>query len=150
MAASFKRLYVGAKVKTVGNVALYRFEDIVPSEGVIYYAYENYAECIGKNTGTGAVAIYDLVIAHAYKGKLVTHISADAFKNYTPLNSVVLPDTLKNIGKYAFNLCSNITSITFLGTTEQWKAVTKGTGWISGCTLVTCVHCSDGDSTVLS
>ncbi len=66
--------------------------------------------------GTASVTGYnlrleDVVIQSEYKGCPVVSIKENAFKNSLALKSVVLPDTLKQIGNNAFDGCLNLTSI---------------------------------------
>lgn len=47
-------------------------------------------------------------------------------------SSVTYKETLysvTSIGDYAFYYCSNLTTINFIGTEEQWNAIAKGTDW---------------------
>ena len=66
-----------------------------------------------------------------------------AFEGCSNLTSVTIPDSVTSIGNYAFKDCSNLTEITFTGTKEQWKNIKKGSYWNSGTGNYT-VHCSDG------
>jgi len=73
-----------------------------------------------------------------------TEIVSPAFNSCTGLISLTIPDSVTTISDYAFSGCSNLTSITFNGTKEQWKAIEKGYDWNSETGEYT-VHCSDGD-----
>lgn len=61
----------------------------------------------------------------------VTSIGERAFLNYTSLTNVTIPEGVKSIGASAFDSCSNLASIYFRGTEEQWNAITKGDSWNS-------------------
>ncbi|MCI8409348.1 MAG: leucine-rich repeat protein [Lachnospiraceae bacterium] len=50
-------------------------------------------------------------------------IAPEAFKDEAKLEEVVIPITVKEIGKDAFLNCNNITKVTFLGTKEEWGKV---------------------------
>lgn len=50
-------------------------------------------------------------------------IAPEAFKDEAKLEEVVIPVSVKEIGKDAFLNCNNITKVTFLGTKEEWKKV---------------------------
>lgn len=68
---------------------------------------------------------------------IVTAIKEEAFKNKTQINSVVIGENVKNIGNGAFEGCSNLKTITFLGTTIP----TFGTNpAFSGCNSVENVY----------
>lgn len=68
---------------------------------------------------------------------IVTAIKEEAFKNKTQINSVVIGENVNNIGNGAFEGCSNLKTITFLGTTIP----TFGTNpAFSGCNSVENVY----------
>ena len=60
-----------------------------------------------------------------------TKINAYAFSGCYSLQSVVIGDSVKEIGEDAFSFCSSLTSIKYRGTMQQWDAITKGSGWNS-------------------
>ena len=59
----------------------------------------------------------------------ISSIGEGAFRNCTSLTSVTIPDSLTSIGDYAFRNCESLTSIKYRGTSEQWKAISKGSFW---------------------
>lgn len=75
--------------------------------GVIYdlSADGTYAEVIGYS-GTAA----RVLISDTYNGVPVTNICNEAFKN-SEITSVVIPNTVTEIGESAFFSCSNLTSV---------------------------------------
>ena len=105
----------------------------------------------------------ELIIPSTYKGKSVTVIPQDGFRN-TSITSLTIPDSIITIAKSAFVSCYNLTSvtmassvksidnqafdncdklttITYEGTIEQWNAIKKG-NW-KGDKLIT-IQCTDG------
>jgi hypothetical protein len=76
-----------------------------PTEGVIYDLSPDgtYAEVIDY-VGTDE----KVVIASEYKGKPVTNIYAEAFKDNENITKVILPETLLTIGYSAFEGCTNL------------------------------------------
>ena len=75
---------------------------------------------------------------------------ADVFSDYTnnsyntSLKSVTIPDSVTQIDRRAFAGCTSLSSITYSGTVEQWKSITKGTDWNKE-VPATEVVCSDGE-----
>ena len=53
----------------------------------------------------------------------VTDIGAMAFMNCSVLTSVVLPSSVKDISASAFSLCTEITDVYFVGTADEWAAL---------------------------
>ena len=59
------------------------------------------------------------------------------------LASVIIPESVKNIGDYAFYYCSNLKNFYYNGSSSQWDEVVKGEFWDSG-TPNYVIHFSDG------
>ena len=59
----------------------------------------------------------------------VKYISRFAFCWCDNLTSVVIPRSLLDIGEDAFDLCHNLTDIKYRGTEEEWLYLTKGIYW---------------------
>ena len=69
----------------------------------------------------------NLILPDDYNGESY-EIYTFAFYSCTKISGVVIPDNVTGIGEYAFYE-SGISSISYLGTEEQWNAVSKGTRW---------------------
>ena len=108
---------------------------------------------IGNNAFAGCVNIRkaslpDKAIAFIPKDNL-THVTVNggeiipdfAFQNCTSLKEIVLPSSIKSIGRGAFVYIDDLT-VRYGGTKAQWAEIVKGTDWNkwSVCTVV----CSDG------
>ena len=61
-------------------------------------------------------------------------------------NSLSRPKTVTSIGANAFGSCTNLTEITYNGTTAQWDSITKGKLLEYNKSVI--VHCTDGDITL--
>ena len=69
-------------------------------------------------------------------------ISNALFYNCRSLASVIIGKGVTRIGWSAFGGCTSLASVTFDGTTKQWKAVRKGSSWKDNCQL-TEVKCTN-------
>jgi len=70
-------------------------------------------------------------------------IHRDAFYSCNDMDFITIPSTVTYIGMHVF-FDSNITTIEYHGTKEQWNAIAKDTELFSGDIIIT-VKCSDGD-----
>ena len=80
----------------------------------IYYTLDNTAKTAQIAVQSKTTAIGDIVITDTvtYEGAnyAVTSMADDAFAGCVQLTSIVLPQTLRNLGKNAFLRCTNLTS----------------------------------------
>ena len=89
------------------------------------------------NTARGTIRFY-------YE---ITTIPVNAFSGMTSLESICINNEGAKIGNYAFKDCTNLISITYLGTKSNWNSKTKGTDWHLNA-KATVVHCTDGDVSI--
>lgn len=90
--------------------------------------------------GHGAFRASTLEKVFVYGG---TQIPQSCFKFCSQLQQVVLHAGITEIKSAAFAQCQSLTSITFLGTMEQWNAITKlSSDWSD--TSLTTINCTDG------
>ena len=99
----------------------------------VYYTLDNTAMTAQIAVQSSSTAVGDIVITDTvtYEGAnyAVTSMADDAFADCNQLTSIVLPQTLRNLGKNAFLRCTNLTSciipdstITEIPFEAFWKA----------------------------
>ena len=119
-------LSLGSGVKFIGKNAFYglsSLESITVSEQNSVYSGEG--NClVEKATGTLLLGSAQSVIPDDVK-----KIGDNAFLNNEAIREIALPKGVTRIGTAAFNGCKGLTSLTFLGTQEEWERVEKGDGW---------------------
>ncbi len=110
-------------VKTVGEHTLYaRWESIFTS---------SYGRITGlKEEGK---TLKEIIIPSVLDGYTITSIDADVFKDCTVLENIVIPESVTNIGDYAFLRCSSLKSISF-GENSELKSI--GLYAFGGCSLL--------------
>lgn len=82
--------------------------------------------------------IFNVLIINAF------NIGGCAFYGFKNLKTITISDRVTEIGYNAFRYCSNLTSITYIGTIAQWQAITFDTSWNRDTGNYT-IHCTDGD-----
>ena len=98
----------GAHVLTASNTCHYCGTALQPTEGLDFEALNDTTcevNAIGHAEGTV------IVIPTTHDGRTVTRIGADAFKEKTDLQRVILPNTLTSIEANAFASCTALTAI---------------------------------------
>ena len=63
-------------------------------------------------SGIGTCTDINVKIPSVYDGKIVTSISAYAFRGCKSLTSITIPDSVVSIGRFAFLDCTSLTSVT--------------------------------------
>ena len=98
----------------------------------------------------GCAKLKEMYLPDWMKGLVSREVSAWVYKGLfegcSGLTSVEIPDSVVSVGASAFKDCSNLASITFGGTSAEWKKVEFGENWRSGVTQTNKVHCA-GDNT---
>ena len=65
----------------------------------------------------------------------VTSIGNSAFYKCTGLKSIIIPESVTFIGQDAFYNCINLKTINYIGTKEQWSAISNRHYWTPGTTV---------------
>lgn len=74
----------------------------------------------------------------------VRSIAQYAINNCQNLAHITIPTSITSISGNALDGCFALVDITYLGTKEQWNAISKSDGWDTNTGNYT-IHCTDGD-----
>ena len=85
----------------------------------------------------------ELIIPAIIEGKPVTSIGESAFRDYTSLTSITIPDSVTSIGRAAFESCTNLTSITIPD-----SVTSIGSSAFRACTSLTSITIPDGVTSI--
>ena len=116
------------------------------TEKIVLYNGELY-EVVGTGTlsATGQL-VFDPVVANRSVSEIIfsdSIVNIQGFQNCRTVTSVTISNKTENIIMYAFAYCTNLKTINFEGTTAEWNAISKGSGWKLGCGTIT-VRCTNG------
>ena len=78
-------------------------------QGLEFYLLDDNTYAVSAGT---SIYLSDIVIPETYKGKPVTKILDEAFKNNDNIKSLVIGNNVKEIGQYAFKDCDHLVSVT--------------------------------------
>lgn len=92
-------------------------------------------------TGYKSNGSTDIVLPSEYNGKAVTAVGGSAFTGSEIVESVKIPDSIKNLGTLAFSDCKKLKKVTFEGDS---KLTGLDTGVFSGCAALTEVNIPAG------
>ena len=98
-----KRVRDFALVKGNGNI-----DDENP-QGLEFYLLDDNTYAVSAGT---SIYLSNIVIPETYKGKPVTKIVDEAFKDNDNIKSLVIGNNVKEIGQYAFENCDHLVSVT--------------------------------------
>lgn len=68
------------------------------------------------------------------------------FSGCSSITSIIIPVGVNHISSRAISNCKRLSAIDYLGTVEQWNAITKGIGWSVG--LNATIVCANGEITI--
>lgn len=125
----------GKSVETTGEYFdVLALELKTDKDGNKYYVVKGFKEGMKNPTFYAPFSVDNI---------LVTEIAANAFMNYTDLETVRIAVTVTKIGAFAFSGCTGLKTINYDGTMAQWNSINKVDGWSYGAGVFTVV-CSDG------
>ena len=117
-----------------GKMADYRFQEGYPSQAApwLMVSLSTRTEIERVEIASGVTSIGNCAFATYYCGKLktidipdtVTQIGTWAFSFLTGLKSITLPASIQHIGGYAFGE-TGLTDVYYMGSEEEWNAVEK-------------------------
>ncbi len=79
-------------------------------------------------SGIGTVTGTDIVIPATYQGIQVVGIADKAFCECSEITGITIPESIISIGNSAFENCTNLITIYYEGTIDQWFGIRIGTG----------------------
>ncbi len=130
-----------APAKGSGNIAQTGGSKTAGTKGLTYELSEG-----GKSyicTGIGSATATEIEIASWHDGLWVTGIAENAFKDYSSITKITIPNSVTSIGKWAFSGCSYLKSITIP------NGVTSiGLGVFSGCSSFTKITIPNGVTSI--
>ena len=124
--------------KRLRSIRLCAFEKCTALKSLEMNPYE-----INDNAFKGCTALTDVTILDNYY-RYTASIRYDAFNGCVSLRNLTLSSQIHYIDSGAFSNCTSLSNIRFKGTKEQWRWVTKVSGWHTR-VPATVVHCIDGD-----
>ncbi len=111
-----------------------------PTDGLSYQQLENgtYSVSVGE-----AKDATDVVIPYSYNGIKVTEIAKNGFKECANLVSVIIPESIESIGRFAFFSCPNLSSINIPSSITVINAST-----FDSCTSLTSIELPESITTI--
>ena len=114
---------------------------IINEHGYLFCYYDSSYKLVGY-----AGEEVSIVLPEHCQGESYSSIAQHAFHGRTDITSVYIPTNITYIDEFAFSGCTDLSTITFGGTVEQWSAVGTDFYWNEN-VPATKVVCSDGEVT---
>lgn len=153
---ALEEIAIPASVTTLADAAFMGCKSLKTvhiSEGLNQICVEAFSGCISLSaitlpeslTNIGGGAFYNCAsLEQIAIPEGVSVLNDSAFRRCTSLSEVVLSSNVSYIGGYVFYECAALKNITFLGTANEWSAITKAADWKEESSMST-VTCTDGD-----
>lgn len=144
---SLKTVKIPSSVKIMGKMVFSdcsELEEVEFSEGLISMQYSNFMRCYKLKKVTFPDSLESMGIDPEAMEKLYNYIFFDCDE----LTEITLGKGLKD---FEFLLCAGskkLANITFRGSEEQWRALERPKGWLSGCAEVVTVHCEESNKDI--
>lgn len=116
--------YIGEKPVTNLGVGYYEETPFYSDGGSIW----NPGICESYGLGCGGLGYMQTYITKVTISEGITHINPYAFRMSTAINEIVIPKSMTSIGDRAFDYCTNLTTVNYCGTEEDWSNITIGSG----------------------
>ena len=110
----------------------------ITNKNMSSYSIHEDTQIIANGAFKGCERLISIVIPDS-----VVSLDFDAFAECNNLKSIVIGKSVTNISEYAFGSCPVLATINYDGTTEEWKAIIKDSGWNANSGEFT-VYCTDG------
>jgi hypothetical protein len=96
-------------------------------------------DTIGQGAFIGCKNLQSITIPNGIK-----NLPNLLFYNCQSLQSITIANSVTSIGNSAFHYCYALKNITFTGTKAEWNSINKGSQWDADSNYFV-VHCIDGD-----
>jgi len=140
-------LSIGNSVTSIGAAAFYHCVSLtevqIPSN-VKTIANRTSSKLDGDYRGAfeGCTSLKKVTIGDNSSSVTKTTIGSEAFQGCTSLESITIGRTVGTLGDNSFKDCTKLSTLYYLGSETEWKAVTQGNNWYNntGITKVTYVQ----------
>lgn len=114
---SLDKFYVPSTVTSLGAYAFYGCKSLTN----VQFANNSQLSIIGESAFRECPALTSIIIPDK-----VTKLDSTMFFKCTSLTYVVLPSGITDIGPEVFHTCSNLDTVYFKGTAEEWNNISVG------------------------
>lgn len=144
---SIKRVKIPSSVKIMGKMVFSgcsELEEVEFAEGLISMQYSVFMRCYKLKKVTFPDSLESMGIDPEAMEKLYSYIFFDCDE----LTEITLGKGLKHFEFLLCGGCQKFENIYFRGTEEQWRALERPKGWLTGCAEVVTVHCEGSNKNI--